>query len=213
MKLVLVTGTGTEVGKTWVGVSVISMLRGLGLRVAARKPGQSFAPGEGPTDAELLATATGEEAWEVCPPHRSYPIPMAPPMAASALGLGVPLIGELVDEIKASWPAEPVDVGLVEGAGGVAAPQADDGDTRALIDGLQPDLVVLVADAGLGTINLVRLSMAALTGWPTVVHLNRYDDGCDLLVRNRAWLAERDGYDVTTEIASLAALVAGNETR
>jgi hypothetical protein len=55
--------------------------------------------------------------------------------------------------------------------------------------------------------------MAALTGWPTVVHLNRYDDGCDLHVRNRAWLAERDGYDVTTEIASLAALVAGNETR
>jgi dethiobiotin synthetase len=175
--------------------------------VAARKPGQSFAPGEGPTDAELLAAATGEEAWEVCPPHRSYAIPMAPPMAAASLGLPVSRIGELVDEIKASWPAEPVDIGLVEGAGGVAAPQADDGDTRALIDGLQPHLVVLVADAGLGTINLVRLSMAALAGWPTVVHLNRYDAGCDLHVRNRTWLSERDGFEVTTDIASLAALL------
>jgi dethiobiotin synthetase len=208
MKLVVITGTGTEVGKTWVGVSLLSALRCSGLGVAARKPGQSFAPGSGPTDAELLALATGEDPAEVCPPHRSYPVPMAPPMAAASLGLPVPSIASLVDEIHASWPSSPVDFGVVEGAGGVAAPQADDGDTRALIDRLRPDLVVLVADAGLGTINLVRLSVAALAGWPTVVHLNRYDPGSELHVRNLAWLSERDGFDVTTDTSALVAVVA-----
>jgi dethiobiotin synthetase len=212
MRLVVVTGTGTEVGKTWVGARVLSALRDSGLCVAVRKPGQSFAPGSGPTDAELLALATGEDAAQVCPPHRSYSIPMAPPMAAASLGLPVPGIGSLVNEIQASWGSAPVDIGLVEGAGGVAAPQANDGDTRALIDGLRPDLVVLVADAGLGTINLVRLSMAALAGWTTVVYLNRFDPGCDLHVRNLAWLRERDGFSVTTDIASLAMVVAGNCT-
>jgi dethiobiotin synthetase len=205
MRLIVVTGTGTEIGKTRVGVEVLTALRRSGLRVAARKPSQSFAPGEGPTDADRLAAATNEEPLVICPPHRSYPLPMAPPMAAEALGLRPATIKELADEISGSWPTEQTDVGLVEGAGGVAAPQADDGDTVVLIEALRPDLVVLVADAGLGTLNLVRLSMAALAGWPTVVHLNRFQPDCDLHVRNRAWLVERDGYEVTTDIAALAA--------
>jgi dethiobiotin synthetase len=210
MRLVVVTGTGTEIGKTWVAVEVLGALRRSGLRVAARKPSQSFEIGDRPTDAERLAAATGEAPDLVCSPHRCYAVPMAPPMAAAALGLQPARIDELVKEIEASWPAaDAVDVALIEGAGGVAAPQADDGDTCALIEALPAELVVLVADAGLGTINVVRLSMVALAGWPTVVHLNRYDPDCDLHVRNRVWLVEREGYEVTTETDALAAWVAG----
>jgi dethiobiotin synthetase len=55
-----------------------------------------------------------------------------------------------------------VDVGLVETAGGVRSPQADDGDVLDLVAAIAPDHVILVADAGLGTINAVRLSVAAL---------------------------------------------------
>ncbi|MBV8560261.1 MAG: AAA family ATPase, partial [Acidimicrobiia bacterium] len=54
-RLVLVAGTGTEVGKTWVAARLAEALRARGTRVAARKPAQSFAPDEGPTDAEALA--------------------------------------------------------------------------------------------------------------------------------------------------------------
>lgn len=93
--------------------------------------------------------------------------------------------------------------------GGVAAPQGDDGDTVALIEALGADRVVLVADAGLGTINVVRLSMAALAGWPTVVHLNHYQAECDLHVRNRAWLSDRDGFDVTVSVSDLADRIGG----
>jgi len=87
-RLVVVTGTGTEVGKTWVSAAVLRLARAQGLSVAARKPAQSFAPDQGPDqrDAYLLAAATGEPADVVCRPERSYPVPMAPPMAAEALG-------------------------------------------------------------------------------------------------------------------------------
>ena len=51
----------------------------------------------------------------------------------------------------------------METAGGVRSPLAgDDGDAVALAGSLMPDVVVLVADAGLGTINAVRLTVAAL---------------------------------------------------
>ena len=52
----------------------------------------------------------------------------------------------------------------METAGGVRSPQADDGDAVDLVRLLAPDLVVLVADAGLGTINAVRLCVDALAG-------------------------------------------------
>ena len=71
-----------------------------GVAVAARKPAQSYAPDElGATDAELLGRASGEPAETVCPRHRWYPVPMAPPMAADVLGLPPFTIAELVAEI------------------------------------------------------------------------------------------------------------------
>jgi len=61
-RLVLVTGTGTEVGKTWVACRLARALRARGLVVAARKPAQSYDrhDDEADTDAGLLAHATGD---------------------------------------------------------------------------------------------------------------------------------------------------------
>lgn len=198
--LVVVTGTGTEVGKTWVGTAFAREARSRGVTVAARKPVQSFAPDDAqPHDADVLAGATGEDPDSVCPRHRSYPLPMAPPMAAEALGLEPFTIADLVAET--TWP-EATDVGLVEGAGGPRSPLAADGDTVDLVRALGTDMIVLVADAGLGAINGVRLSHAALRGIaPVSVLLNRYDDSDDLHRRNREWLT-RDA-DVLVDVASL----------
>src|SRR4029453_2707452 len=87
-RVVLVTGTGAEVGKTWVACRLARALRERGLIVAARKPVQSYVPSDDPagTDAALLAEATGETAQLVCPQHRWYPVAMAPPIAAAVLG-------------------------------------------------------------------------------------------------------------------------------
>jgi dethiobiotin synthetase len=213
-RLVLVAGTGTDVGKTWVSARLLAALRAAGSTVAARKPAQSFDPADDPAgfDSALLGAASGETSETVCIPARWYQIAMAPPMAADALGRGRFTLAELVQEL--TWPAPAVDVGLVETAGGVRSPQTHDGDVVAVTGILAPDIVLLVADAGLGTLNSVRLSVDALPGAaPVVVVLNRYDERNDLHVRNRRWLIEEDGLSVVTMPGgeeALASLVHAN---
>jgi dethiobiotin synthase len=202
--VVVVAGTGTEVGKTWLAVRLAEELRAAGRSVEARKPAQSFESGGGLTDADLLGAATGQAPTDVCPGHRWYETPMAPPMAAEVLGRPSFTVGDLVREVRAGWAA---DVVLVESAGGVRSPLADDGDTVDLATALPADAVVLVGDAGLGTINAVQLATAALGPAPVIVFLNRFDATSDLHRRNRAWLVDRGGHRVTTDPIDLGEAV------
>ena len=135
---------------------------------------------------------------------------MAPPIAAEALGLPPFTVADLVGELD--WPRPRVDVGLVETAGGVRSPQADDGDVCDLVAALGPDLVVLVADAGLGTINSIRLSIDALAGRPG--HAGGPGGGRAQPLRRQprdppsqpVWLERRDGYPVVVLPGDEAAL-------
>jgi dethiobiotin synthetase len=199
--VVLVVGTATEVGKTWVTARLAERLVADGATVAASKPVQSYEPGTGPTDAEVLAAATGQPVDDVCPPHRCYEVAMAPPMAADVLGRPRIALADLVAEL--AWPAD-AEVVLVETVGGVRSPISHDGDAVDLARALDPDLVLLVSDAALGTINAVRLAAGALSDRPVLVVLNRFDAGDDLHVRNRAWLVERDGFGVVTDVDATA---------
>ncbi len=194
------TGTGTGTGKTWVGAQLLAALRAEGHRVAARKPAQSFEPGVETTDAEVLALATGEEPTDVCPAHRWYEVPMAPPMAAEILERPEFTVGDLMDEMR--WP-DGVRCGVVEGVGGPRSPLASSGDTVALAQALKPDTVVLVARPELGTINAVLLSAAALNHPAPVVFLNQYHEENPLHVRNADWLRRRAGLDVVTAVEPL----------
>lgn len=199
--LVFVTGTDTDIGKTWWGAAVATALRDRGVSVAARKPAQSFAPHDTSKDADVLAAATGERAEEVCPPHRWYPIPLAPPMAADALARPSFTVAELGGETR--WTGHR-DVVLVEGVGGPRSPVADDGDNVDLARVLGVDHAVLVADAGLGTINAVRLCAGVIAPLHVTVALNRYVADDELHARNHAWLVERAGLDVVTTPDALA---------
>ena len=221
-RLVVVTGTGTEIGKTWVSAALARALRARGWVVSARKPAQSFDPfdpfdpaGAAMHDADVLAEATDENPADVCPPHRNYEVALAPPMAADALGRPGFTVAELAGEVAGSWPPHAVDVGIVELAGGFRSPQATSGaegagpagdDCRAFADALAPDVLVVVADAGLGTINSVRSTLdAAGDAWrgATVVILNRFDESSDLHQRNLRWLSHVDGVDVVVSVGEL----------
>jgi len=187
-RLVAVAGTATDVGKTWVTVRLLKAASLRGFRVAARKPVQSFIPGDGPTDAELLADAAGEEPTMVCAPEHWLPMPMAPPMAAAALGRDAPKLAVLVDSCQ--WPTG-IDLGLVETVGGLRSPVADEGDSLALTRALAPDEIILVAQAGLGTINDCRLAADAMAPVLPRIVLNHYEPLDDLHQRNRRWLEDR----------------------
>lgn len=209
-RLIGILGTATDVGKTHVAAQWLAQLRRQGLRVAARKPVQSFDPRTGATDASRLAQATGEDETAVCPAHRSYPLALAPPMAADALRRPRIAIADLLEEIR--WP-EGIDVGVVETAGGPRSPLAHDGDSVDLVRLLRVDRVLLVADAGLGTINATRLALACLAPLPTLVFLNRYDDANELHRMNRQWLVAKYGVDAVATTAALSAIAPATEDR
>lgn len=224
------TGTGTEIGKTWAAAGLARVLRERGLAVRACKPVQSHDPAElAPTDAEALADATGQSPDAVCPPERTYPVPLAPPMAAAKLGRACPGLDELA-RICRSGPA-PVGaeagvgdgggVGaggagsaaasaggaglcIVEGAGGLYSPLAADGDNLDLIERLDPDRVVVVAPAGLGAIHDVVACAAGLAPRRPVVFLNCFDPGAEVHRLNLDWLTAVRGLTAVTSLRDLA---------
>ncbi len=207
-KLIAVVGVTTEIGKTWVTARVLEALGGWGFSLSARKPVQSFYPAEaGATDAEVLGAASGEPSQTVCPSHRWYPVPLAPPLAAELAGAVAPTLADLLAELR--WPAPAADFGFVETVGGVRSPIAADGDCRDLLRALEPDGVLLVAGADLGAINAVRLASEALVGLPLVVFCNRYSPSEDVHCRNLAWLRQRDGFVVETSIEDLTTRIVG----
>ncbi len=212
-RLVVVAGSGTEIGKTWVTCRLAELALARGLSVAVRKPAQSFDPGTGPTEAEILASASGEHPHDVCPPRHWYPVAMAPPMAAAAAGMPELFADDLIAGI--TWPGPAVDLGIVEQAGGIGAPQALDADGVDMVERLAPGCVVLVVRPGLGTLSDTRLAVGALRARygpgrrsgarePVLaVFLNRFDPSHAVQRANLEWLRDKEGLDVFTSPARL----------
>ena len=121
-------------------------------------------------------------------------------MAAQSLGRPAFALADLMGEL--AWPPG-TQVGLVEGVGGPRSPLAADADNVDLARALQPDAIILVADAGLGTINAVRLAAAVLPR-PPLIFLNRFDPSDPVHAANRNWL-EGTGLAVATSADALPA--------
>ncbi|MEV6595467.1 dethiobiotin synthase [Actinoplanes sp. NPDC051346] len=157
----LVTGTDTEVGKTIVTAAVAAAAQAAGLRVAVVKPGQTGTVLGGPTDID---TVTHLAAPHTCRTLASYPEPLAPLAAARIAGMAPLELYEVVDAIRAESAKH--DLVLVEGAGGLLVPMGirPSGDAWTLADlattlGVQ---TIVVARAGLGTLNHTALTLEAL---------------------------------------------------
>lgn len=212
--VVLVVGTNTDIGKTWVTCQAIGGLVSQGYKVSARKPVQSCEISQadlGTTDADLLARETGEPSELVCPKHRTYPVPLAPPMAARLLGRDPVLIDDLAREIN--WDGS-ADFCFVESVGGICSPIAENGDSRNLISKLSPDVLVLVADSGLGTITHIVSGLDSLhleckdrflvqPGLEQVIFLNRFNPNSSVHRGNLDWLNQHLNVQVLTEQQTL----------
>ena len=120
-----ITGTGTDIGKTWLACALLRHWRAAGRRVAAFKPVLSgFDPQHAAaSDAGALLAALGREATraelDAIAPWR-FAAPLAPDMAAALEGRCVDF-AELVVFTRRSASADS-SICLVEGVGGVMAP-------------------------------------------------------------------------------------------
>ena len=131
---------------------------------------------------------------------------MAPPMAAAVLDREPFTLDDLMAELQ--WPSPEPAVRWVETVGGPRSPIAFDGDSADVCDALDPDLVVLVADAGPRAPSTRSGSRwRPSTAISVVVVLNRFDPDDELHVLNRAWLTDRDQIEVVTSTAELRVAV------
>ncbi|MFD8799216.1 dethiobiotin synthase [Streptomyces atroolivaceus] len=156
MTILVVTGTGTEIGKTIVTAAVAAAFRDL--RVAVLKPAQTgLAPGE-PGDAAEVARLAGAHVTAV--ELARYPEPLAPETAARRAGLP-PVRPFEIAEAAQKLETEH-DLVLVEGAGGLLVRYDERGATLADAARLLAAPVLVVAPAGLGTLNATALTTEAL---------------------------------------------------
>ncbi|MBL0886346.1 dethiobiotin synthase [Myceligenerans indicum] len=156
-EVLVVTGTGTGVGKTVVTAALAAAALAGGRSVAVVKPAQTGVLADQAGDVQEVARLAGDvTAYE----HARYPEPLAPATAARRAGTAPVRIPDVARQVRRL--AAHHDLVLVEGAGGLLVRFDDDGATLADLARTLEAPVLVVAAAGLGTLNTTALTAEAL---------------------------------------------------
>ena len=162
--ILMVTGTDTGVGKTVATAALAAALDAAGMRTAVYKPVQTGEPAAG-HGAEHPGGDIGEVTRLAGPgivvaEGARLAEPMAPVAAAAAEGAGLPTLAEHAGRVAELGGTN--DVVLVEGAGGVLVELTAAGETIADLALAAGGAMLVVARAGLGTLNHTLLTLEAV---------------------------------------------------
>lgn len=173
-KTVFITGTGTDMGKTYVTGLLLKKLKDCGKNAAYYKAAMSGnVRGQ---DGELIpgdalfvkqASGIGQPLREMCP--YIYENAYSPHLAARLEGnpVDMAVVKKAYDKVCQTY-----DYVVVEGSGGIICPLRFDGE-KIQLENLISELelsTVIVADAGLGTINAVVLTVEYMKARKIPVH-------------------------------------------
>lgn len=161
-KSIFITGTGTDVGKTYIAGLIVKKLNEGGLNPGYYKAAMSGNDRDAdgnliPGDAAHVTAASGiQQPFEDMCPY-IYEIAVSPHLASRIEGNPVKMsvVKEGYDKVAAEY-----DYVTVEGSGGILCPIDFDNEKIMLEDVIKElDLAcIIVADAGLGTINSLVLT-------------------------------------------------------
>jgi dethiobiotin synthase len=157
MTVMVVTGTSTGVGKT-IATAALALVSPAPVTVV--KPVQTGVGDGSPGDAEVVQVLTGcvVEEWT------RLDEPLAPDTAARRARVSIPRVAEHAERVRTL--ADDRATVIVEGAGGLLVRLDTDGgtllDLAADLARTHPVEVVVVAAAGLGTLNHTELTVGAL---------------------------------------------------
>lgn len=189
---IFITGSDTDVGKTWVGAQLAAHLYQRGSDLSVRKPAESGCAIEGrqliPSDATqyFQALEQSQSLESICP-YR-FKAPLAPVQAARLEHIRI-----TINDLAAACQTADSKYLLVEGAGGFYSPMAEDGLNSDLAKALQLP-VLLVATDKLGCLNHILLSQRAIQAAGlelSAVVLNQIGESTDPLLDNADMLKEQ----------------------
>ena len=153
--VLVVSGTGTEVGKTVVTAAVAALAASRGRRVAVVKPAQTGEPPGAAGDLQVIRRLSGvTQTHELA----RFPDPLSPEAAARTAGrppLDLAAAAVFVKQLEA-------DLILIEGAGGLLVRYDPAGSTIADLAAMLGAPVLVVTTPGLGTLNHTALTLEAL---------------------------------------------------
>ncbi|MCP2169506.1 dethiobiotin synthetase [Goodfellowiella coeruleoviolacea] len=181
--MLVVTGTGTGVGKTVVVAGVAALAVAEGRRVAVLKPAQTGLPQGAPGDVHEVRRLVGAGALTVRELHR-YPDPLAPQTAARRSGWPEPGHAEVAAAVSAL--AAEHDLVLVEGTGGLLSRFRADGMTVADVAWAVSAPALVVTGTGLDALSTTALTTEVLVHRglePLGVVIGRWPADPDLAAR------------------------------
>ena len=184
-----ITGSDTDVGKTYIACEIVRQLVRQGVNVETRKPAESgcvvSAAGDLIAhDALALQQANdNRESIERIAAYR-FRAALAPPRAARLENREI-RIEQLIEACERDQPEHRL---IVEGAGGFYSPLADNGLNADLASALQLPVIIVVNDR-IGAVNQGLMTLQAVESRQlrvAAIVLNQVEAVCDAAMDNAA---------------------------
>ncbi len=192
MKALFVTGTGTDIGKTYVSAALARAMTKKNLKLAYYKAAVSGAESIESSDAGYVSMQAQLKQETSSLLSYLYKKPLSPHLAARGENRFASL-----DKIKEDFKnLADYDYVLVEGAGGIICPVVWEENLKLMYTDIIKALnlsVMVVADAGLGTINHTVLTLNYLKSLGIKIQgviLNRYDEN-SLMHKDNLYMIEQ----------------------
>lgn len=206
-KGIFITATDTDTGKTFVTAHIVAAFREHGINAGYYKAALSGAYYEEdkliPGDAKEVLTRAGLEAdYDRCVSY-TFETAVSPHLASQIENCPIKL-SKIEEDYKAI--CERYDFMTVEGSGGIICPIQVNGEEVILLEHIIKLLklpVIIVARAGLGTINHTVLTVAYIKNLGVSLKgiiLNEYEEGNILHEDNKKMIERLSGVEVVATI-------------
>lgn len=209
VRSIFITGTGTDVGKTYVSGLMVKKMHDYGLNCGYFKPVLSGAVRDNisneliPEDCKHVADVSGLGAEPMRCLSYCFEEPLSPHLASKRAGVKISktkIIGDY-ERYKRNY-----DYVLLEGAGGITCPLVDDGEKVYLLSDLIKDMskdIVLVSESVLGSINSALTTVEYAKSHGITVRgiiLNNYDKDEFMHHDNKMMIEKLTGVNVLAVI-------------
>lgn len=207
-KKIFITATGTDIGKTYISALIVKKMREVGYNCGYYKPVLSgvYELGGHLVESDpnyVVETANIPTTADECVSFW-WKEAVSPHLAAKRAGQKID-----IDKIKYDFAQinKKYDYLLIEGAGGITCPLIAEKDEKYLLKDLIWELglsIIIVADAGLGTINstLLTVEYARANGIEVEgIILNNYDSSNFMHWDNLEQVENLTGINVVATVA------------